>query len=94
MGKWGSGLVGSFPAIFFLTVFQAKKVHTVAGIVINDYPILHCKIPILRVGVWPIWVGPAHCPFDQLIIYTSMVTYQKMSNFYPVVLKWQTFVFY
>ena len=48
---------------------------TVAGIAIKDYPILCCKRPILRVGVWPIWVGPAHCPFGQSIICTSMVTY-------------------
>ena len=39
------------------------------------------------------WVGPAHCPFGQSIIYTSRVTYSKMSNFCLVVLKWQTFVF-
>ena len=66
---------------------------TVAGIVINDYPILHCKIPILRVGVWPIWVGPAHSTLGQLTRYTSRLIYPKMSYFCPVVLKWHTFVF-
>ena len=48
-------------------------------------PILYCKRPNLRVVVWPIWVGPAHCPFGQSIIHTSMVRDQKMSNFCPVV---------
>ena len=48
-------------------------------------PILYCKRPNLRVVVWPIWVGPAHCPFGQSIIYTSMARDQKMSNFCPVV---------
>ena len=65
----------------------------VAGIAIKDYPILCCKRPILRVGVWPIWVCPAHCPFGQSIICTSRVTYSKMSDFCLVVFKWQTFVF-
>ena len=47
--------------------------------------ILYYKRPNWRVGVWPIWVGPAHCPFGQSIIHASMVRDQKMSNFCPVV---------
>ena len=50
-GKWGSGLVGSFPAIFFLTVFQAKNVHSspkngVTGI----YLFLEHFFNFLRIG--------------------------------------------
>ena len=56
-------------------------------------PILYCKRPIWRVGVWPKWVGPAHSTLGQSIPYTSRLTYSKMNHFCPVVLKWHTFVF-
>ena len=69
------------------------RVDTVAGIVFNDYPILHCKIPILRVGVWPIWVGPAHSTLGQSTLYTSSLRYSKMSYFQWVLLKIQQFEF-
>ena len=56
-------------------------------------PILYCKSTILRVGVWPIWVGPAHSPLGQLTLYTSSLTYSKMSCFQWVLLKIQQFEF-
>ena len=56
-------------------------------------PILYCKRPIWRVGVWPKWVGPAHSTLGQSTPYTSRLTYSKMNHFCPVVLKWHTFVF-
>ena len=59
----------------------------------NVNPILHCKTPIWRVGVWPKWVGPAHSTLGQLTQYTSRLRYSKMSDFHQVVLKWHTFVF-
>ena len=59
----------------------------------NVNPILHCKTPIWRLGVWPKWVGPAHSTLGQLTQYTSRLRYSKMSDFHQVVLKWHTFVF-
>ena len=59
----------------------------------TDCPILYCKRPIWRVGVWPKWVGPAHSTLGQSTPYTSRLTYSKMNHFCPVVLKWHTFVF-
>ena len=44
-------------------------------------PYFNTEIPILRVGVWPIWVGPAPPPLGQSMVYTSSLTYSKMSNF-------------
>ena len=44
-------------------------------------PVLHCKIPILRVGVWPIWVGPTHSTLGQSTPYTSSSRHPKMSYF-------------
>ena len=55
-------------------------------------PILYCKRPIWRVGVWPKWVGPAHSTLGQLTRYTSRSTHPKMSDFCPVDLKWHTFL--
>ena len=59
----------------------------------NVNPILHCKTRILRVGVWPKWVGLAHATLGQLTQYTSRLKYSKMSDIHQVVLKWHTFVF-
>ena len=56
-------------------------------------PILYCKIPIWRVGVWPICVGPAHSTLGQPTLYTSSLTYSKMSIFWWVVLKWRAVTF-
>ena len=56
-------------------------------------PYLYCERPILRVGMWPIWVGPDHSALQHLTLHTSSLTYPKMSNFCQVVLKWQAFSF-
>ena len=37
--------------------------------------ISYCKRPILSVGVWPIWVGPAHSTIDQPTLYNSNITH-------------------
>ena len=44
-------------------------------------PYFSTEEPTLRVGVWPIWVGPAHSPLGQSILYTSSPTYSNMSSF-------------
>ena len=45
-------------------------------------PILYCKRPVWRVGVWPKWVGPAHSTLGQLTRYTPRLKYSKMSDFH------------
>ena len=56
-------------------------------------PILHCKRPIWRVGVWPIWVGPAHSTLGQLTRYTSRLIYPKISDFLQVLWEIHQFEF-
>ena len=77
-------ILGEFRGIFAYTVVDKSQ---------TGCPVLHCKIPILRVGVWPIWVGPAHSPLGKLTLYTSSLTYSKMSCFQWVLLKIQQFEF-
>ena len=90
--KWGI-LIKKASQLFRAPLFNLFTRGTVAGIAIKDYPILYCKRPILRVGVWPKWVSPAHSTLGQLTRNTSRLTHPKMSDFCPAVLKWHTFVF-
>ena len=55
--------------------------HTVGVISQNVTPILYCKRALLIIWVWPIWVGPAHCPLGQSILDTSRSKNPKMGNF-------------
>ena len=82
--NWFMWSCEDFPFIFWYTVWLKSQ---------TGCTILYCKRPIWRVGVWPKWAGPAHSTLDQSTRYTSRLTYSKMSDFCPVVLKWHTFVF-
>ena len=77
----------------FGKVSKAERICTVMDKSQTGCPILYCKSIILRVGVWPIWVGTAHSPLGQLTLYTSSLTYSKMSCFQWVLLKIQQFEF-
>ena len=62
-----------------------RRLDTVVDKSQTGCPVLYCKMPILKVGVWPIWVGPAHSTLGQPTLYTSSLTYVNMSNFGQVV---------
>ena len=82
-----------FIILLFLIWYHFITICTVMDKSQTGCPILYCKSTILRVGVWPIWVGPAHSPLGQLTLYTSSLTYSKMSCFQWVLLKIQQFEF-
>ena len=60
---------------------------TVVVISQNVTPFFYCKIPTWRVGVWPIWVGPAHSKLGQPTLDTSSLRHPKMSYFHLVLLE-------
>ena len=70
-----------------VVLVSIKLANTVMDKSQTGCPILYCKRPILRVGAWPIWAGPAHSSLDQPTVYTSSFTHSKMSFFKWVLLK-------
>ena len=81
--RWGpSTSSGSLPALWENAGTGILAVGTtVVDKSQTGCPISYCKLTILKVGVWPIWVGPTHSTLGQSSPYTSSLRHPKMSDF-------------
>ena len=84
----GSECILQNKQITFWITKRENVQYTAAVISLHDAPVLYCKRPIWRVGVWPKLVGPAHNTL------TSQPTLYTFSLKYVGIQKWAIFQWY